>query len=117
MWHFKQQYTAKDTILHTKFQLLIYYHFSHVRQGPAVVQVKMRNDDAVNVLCEVLSITRRGTSRSNGTRSDVGEVRKPAIVVVTHVHATVQHDVLATDGNQQTGATNILTSTQGCYLY
>jgi len=47
---------------------------------------------------------------------DVREVREATRVVVAHVHATVEDDVLATDRNQHTATADILTGAEWHYL-
>ena len=47
---------------------------------------------------------------------DVREVREAARVVVAHVHATVEDDVLATDRDQHTATADILTGAERHYL-
>lgn len=47
---------------------------------------------------------------------DVREVREATRVVVAHVHATVEDDVLATDRDQHTATADILTGAEWHYL-
>lgn len=50
------------------------------------------------------SYTTRGRPRTSGGP-------RTHIVVVSHVHAAVQHDVFASYGHQDAAATNVLSST------
>jgi len=56
------------------------------------------NDEAVNELGEPALF------------GDVVEVRKPPLVIVTHVHPAIEHDVLAPNGHQDTAPPNICES-------
>ena len=75
-------------------------HLRHVGQRPAVVQVEVGDDDGVDVLGQRL------------VRGHVGEVWEPAVVVVAHVHAAVEHHVLAADGEEETRPAHILARAQ-----
>lgn len=75
-------------------------HLGHVRQSAAVVEMEVRDDHAVDVRC------------NRSLRNDVREVGKPSFVVVAHVHATVQHNVLAAHRQQQAAPADVLTGAQ-----
>ncbi len=78
----------------------------------------MRDDDEVDVLGEALPVLVRRRLRGrdglwHGAGGDVGEVWESAVVVVAHVHAAVEHDVLAAHGDEQTGPAHVLAGAQG----
>lgn len=80
------------------------HHLGHVRQGPAVVQVEVRDYDAVH------------EGRDGALGADEGEVGEAALVVVAHVHAAVQHDVLAPHRQQDAAAAHVLAGPQRGYF-
>eukprot|EP00754_Rhynchopus_humris_P044517 Rhum_TRINITY_DN4216_c0_g1::Rhum_TRINITY_DN4216_c0_g1_i1::g.13478::m.13478 len=63
-------------------------------QGPGVVEVEVRDADAVDVLREVAFC-------------DKGEVGKLTVVVVPHVHAAVHHQQPVADGHHHTGSADL----------
>lgn len=74
-----------------------------------MVQMEMGNDDGVNVVGEcAIGVAGSGDIVQSGA-SHVREIGKASVVVVAHVHAAIQHDVLPADLHQQTRTTHILT--------
>ncbi len=70
-------------------------HLGQVREGAAVVEVKVRDDDAVQYRREI-------------TFPDVREVRELALVLEAHVHPAVEHDVLASHLKQEATPADVL---------
>ena len=60
---------------------------------------QVRDDEAVDELGEAALF------------ADVGKVREAALVLVAHVHAAVEHDVLAAQRHQHTAAADIWLTT------
>lgn len=59
------------------------HHLGHVGQRPTVVQMEVGYDDTVDEGCY------------GALGGDVRKIGEAALVVVAHVHAAVEHDVLA----------------------
>lgn len=70
----------------------------------AVIQMEVRDNDAIDV---------RG-DRSFG--HDIRKVREPPLVVVAHVHSTIEHNVLAAKAKQDAASADVLSRAQRCYL-
>ena len=73
----------------------------------------MRDDDGVDVLGEDVGLVPLGRVLGHdevldGVAVDVGEVGEASAVLVAHVHAAVQHDLLATDTDQETRPAHVL---------
>lgn len=65
-----------------------------------MVQMKVRYDDAIDV-------------RRDGTFGhDIGKIGKSSFIVVSHVHATVEHDVLPAHAEQNATTADILASAE-----
>ena len=85
------------------------YHFCHEGESAAVVEVKVGDDDAVDVAGE-------GVAAQPGALlllGDVAEVGEAALVLEPHVHPAVEHDVLAADVDQQTRPPHVLPRPKG----
>lgn len=90
-------------------------HFSHEWQSATVVKMKVRNDDTVKKA--VKSFTVVGDVRKVGKSSL--EIKRckfnlfyllsnPYLIIVTHMHSAIEHNVLRSNGNQNTTPTDIL---------
>ena len=64
-----------------------------------MVEVEVTDDDAVNELREVTAL------------GDVGKIGEAAFVLVAHVHAAVEPDVLAANRDQHAAAADVLART------
>ncbi|RUS17002.1 hypothetical protein BC937DRAFT_90547 [Endogone sp. FLAS-F59071] len=64
---------------------LVAAHFREERQGATVVEMKVADNDAVESVGELASFR------------DIAEIGEAAFVIVTHVHAAIEHNVLITD--------------------
>ena len=62
--------------------------------------IQVTNDDTINIL--------RVLPRS---RNEI-EIGKSSFIIISHVHAAVEHDVLASQSHNDTTAANVLTSAQ-----
>ena len=72
-------------------------HLAHEWQSPAMVQVKVGDNHAIDVRRQRFSFGR-----------DVREIGESSLVLKAHVHSAIQHDVLATHGHQNATATDVL---------
>lgn len=64
-----------------------------------MVEMKVTNDDGIDELCIIFS-----------TR-DVLEVWESSLIIISHMHAAVEHNISSSNGYNNAGATNILPGT------
>ena len=73
-------------------------HLGHVGKGTAMVQMEVCDYHAIQDLREI-------------TLANVRKVREFSLVLKAHVHATVEHDVLASHLEKEATSADILAST------
>ena len=71
-------------------------HLTHVSKSTTVIEMKVTDDHTVKELIK-WSIS-----------GDVRQVREPPVVIESHVHTAVKHDILPSDREKDATSTDVL---------
>jgi hypothetical protein len=97
---------------------IVAQNFGEIRQGTAVIQMKMRDDYAIKNRVEIASFGQLGLPLVSINVLEFGgcqyivKVGPSAFVIVGHVHPTVQHNVLSAYREDNATSAHILA---GCF--